>query len=106
MGLRPGDVVLTLSAGDANRIGPAALDAIAREARPANPSELDARIKKNAPIAIISNLRVGGPAKETLIVESEAELIAAVRAARQAAPTFKKSAWHLPKVCPYIPLIP
>lgn len=89
MGLRPGDVVLTLSAGDANRIGPAALDAIAREARPANPSELDARIKKNAPIAIISNLRVGGPAKETLIVESEAELIAAVRAARQAAPTFK-----------------
>lgn len=87
--LKENDVVVTLSAGDANRIGPEALALIEKSSVPADLAELESRVMKNAPIAAISNLRVGGPAAEELIVHSEAELIAAVRDAQTRRIPFK-----------------
>lgn len=87
--LTEGDIVVTLSAGDANRIGPEALAILEKRNEAIDPDVLEARVIQNAPIAAISNLRVGGPAAETLTVRNEAELIAAVRDAQARRIPFK-----------------
>lgn len=81
-GLTSGDVVVTLSAGDANQFGPMALRRRMEQLSSANVDELRARIVRGQPIAVISNLRVGGPAAETLIVRTIGELRTAVIDAR------------------------
>lgn len=88
-GLTSGDVVVTLSAGDANQFGPAALNRRIDQARSADADNLRARIIRDQAIAMISNLRVGGSATETLVVRTIDELRMAVIAARNEGIPFK-----------------
>lgn len=81
-GLQRGDAVITLSAGDANQFGPAALKRRMDERLEANAETLHGRIIRGQPVAMISNLRVGGAAAETIVVRTIGELQTAVIAAR------------------------
>ncbi len=73
--LRPGDVVITLSAGDANRIGPAVLAELKTEATAAFHQKYADLIRRDVPLSTYSKALCGGPAKELLIAETVEALI-------------------------------
>ncbi len=64
----PGDVVITLSAGDANKIGPAALAELKAGAE--FQKKYAEKIRRDVPLSTYSRALCGGPAKELLIADS------------------------------------
>lgn len=73
--LQPGDVVVTLSAGDANLIGIEALDNL-KDSASHHPV---GTILRNEPISRYSSALCGGPAKELVMIDSTEQLIAIIR---------------------------
>ena len=82
--LQPGDVVVTLSAGDANKIGIQALE----EMKLATAAET-LTILKDEPISKYSFAMCGGPANELVIVESTESLVSLIRARQAEQASFK-----------------
>jgi len=92
--VRPGDVVITLSAGDANQVGrwllerlqgngPRALNLTVVEAMERVFQEVfDGRFTKDEPLARYTSARVGGPAEYFVTAESVEDLVRAVKLAR------------------------
>lgn len=77
--LKTGDVVVTLSAGDANQIGPKALSELKKEVNSVFYSKYGKKIQFDVPLSRFSQALCGGPAKELLIAETTEELIEIVR---------------------------
>lgn len=69
--LQPGDTIVTLSAGDANKIGPEAL----RRLQKKNLQIIQSEIRKGESIAMYSNALCGGPAREIYIAKNQTDLI-------------------------------
>ena len=77
--LKPGDVVITLSAGDANQIGPKAICELREEAKSIFYAKYGKKIQHDVLLSRFSRALCGGPAKELLIAETTEELIEFVR---------------------------
>ncbi len=86
--LQPGDVVITLSAGDANQIGPKALERL-RAAANDSVKKPHGVILKNEPIAKYSKAMCGGPAKELVIVRSKEDLVSIIKEYQSSGKPFK-----------------
>lgn len=87
MRLKPGDVLLTLGAGDVYRIGEWVLAGLRRQPRRGRGTDASAalgqRSKRNEPLAPHTTFRIGGPADFFVEAKTISELIEYVKLARQ-----------------------
>ncbi|GAP41748.1 UDP-N-acetylmuramate--L-alanine ligase [Flexilinea flocculi] len=77
--LRPDDVVVTLSAGDANQFGPAAIHRMIDDMKTDFNVKYSNTIQHNMPLSQFSRALCGGPAKEIITANSIEELIEIIK---------------------------
>ena len=77
--LQTNDVVITLSAGDANQIGPAAINHLIDDMKTNFNAKYNSAILRNTPLSQYSRALCGGPAKEIIIANSTEDLAEIVR---------------------------
>lgn len=77
--LRTNDVVITLSAGDANQIGPTAIKRMIDDMKTDFSAKYGNDIQQNVPLSQFSRALCGGPAREIIIANSMEELIEIIK---------------------------